>query len=144
MQNLKPLGPLKFDGNISENWRKWKQKWMLYAKASGVEKKDEATQCAVLLHVIGDDALEIYDSFTFEESEQDKIAPLIAKFEAYCSPKKNLTYERYIFNTCTQSGRPFDTFVVDLRNKAKTCEFGALQNSLIRDRIVCGIDSNRI
>lgn len=114
MQNLKPLGPLKLHGNISENWRRWKQKWALYAKASGAEKKDEATQCAdVLLHVIGDDALEVYDSFTFEEGEQNKITPLIAKFEAYCSPKKNLTYERYIFNTCIQNGRPFDTFVVD-------------------------------
>ena len=144
MQNLKPPGPLALHGNISDNWRRWQQRWNLYAKASGAEKKDEATQCALFLHVIGDDALDVYNSFTFDDSERNKIARLIAKFEAYCSPKKNLTYERYVFNSCTQNGRPFDTFVVDLRNKAKTCEFGAMQDTLIRDRIVCGIDSNTI
>ena len=76
-----------------------------------------------MLHVIGDDALEVYGSFTFEESKQNKITPLIATFVAYCTPKKNLKYVYlYIWN-----GRPFDTFVVDLPNKANTCEFGALR-----------------
>jgi hypothetical protein len=52
--------------------------------------------------------------------------PLIKKFEDHCAWMKNLTYERYRFNTCTQDGRPFDTFLVDLINKAKICEFGTL------------------
>ena len=37
-----------------------------------------------------------------------------------------------------------DVFVTDLRTKAKTCEFGTLRDSLIRDRIVCGIDNKNI
>ncbi|CAB4020913.1 Hypothetical predicted protein [Paramuricea clavata] len=43
----------------------------------------------------GETAIEIYNTFTFPESEIDKIEPLIHKFEAeaYCTPKKNLTYE---------------------------------------------------
>jgi len=132
------------DGNIAENWRKWKQRWTLYAKASGVDAKDEETQCAVFLHTIGDEALEVYDTFTFTESEENKIEPLIGKFDAYCSPKKNVTYERYLFFSCGQNGRSIDAFVTDLRTKAKTCEFGTLQDSLIKDRIVCGIDSKGI
>ncbi|CAB3978567.1 Hypothetical predicted protein [Paramuricea clavata] len=58
----------------------------LYAKASGADEKDEGTQCAIFLHTIGEEALEIYDTFTFTETEQDKIQPLIQKFESYCTP----------------------------------------------------------
>ena len=136
------MGPLKLEGNIAENWRKWKLRWSLYAKASGADKQEEATQCAIFLHTIGEEALEVYDTFSFTEEQKDKLVPIIEKFEAYCSPKKNTTYKRYIFNSCTQNGRTIDAFVTDLRSKAKTCEFGDLQDSLIRDRIVCGIDDN--
>ncbi len=31
-----------------------------------------------------------------------------------------------------------------LRNKAKTCNFGALTDKLIRDRLVCGIDNDSV
>lgn len=144
MEHMKPIGPLRMDGNVAENWRKWKQRWVLYAKASGVDSKDEETQCAVLLHTIGEEALEVYDTFTFTEAEENKIEPLVAKLEAYCAPKKNVTYERYLFFSCTQNGRPIDAFVTDLRTKAKTCEFGTLNDSLIKDRIVCGIDSQSV
>ena len=138
------MGPLKMDRNVAENWRKWRHCWNLYAKASGANEKDQATQCAVFLHTIGEEALAVYDTFSFTETKKDKIEPLVQKFEDYCLPKRNTTYERYVFNTCKQNGRTLDEFLLDLRNKAKTCEFGELRDSLIRDRIVCGIDNNSV
>ena len=85
--------------NMAENWRKWKQHWVLYAKASGVDSKDEETRCAVFLRTIGEEALEVSYTFTFTltDGKEDKIETLVAKFEAYCSPKKKVTYERYLF-----------------------------------------------
>ena len=45
-----------------------------------------------------------------------------------------------MFNTCSQrDGETTDQYVTDLKTKAQTCEFGELKDSLIRDRIVCGI-----
>ena len=35
---------------------------------------------------------------------------------------------------------PFDTFVSKLRQLAATCEYGELQDQLIRDRIVIGLN----
>jgi HD superfamily phosphohydrolase YqeK len=90
-EHMKPMGPLKMDGNVAENWRKWRQRWNLYAIASGADEKDEEIQCAIFLHTIGEEALEIYDTFNFTETEQDKIEPLIQKFESYCTPRKNTT-----------------------------------------------------
>ena len=44
------------------------------------------------------------------------------RFEKYCNPKKNITYERYIFFTRNQErGEPVESFVTDIMLKAKTC-----------------------
>ena len=51
-------------------------------------------QCAILLHLIGEDALRIYNTFTFVDNEVDKIKPIIGKFDDHFNPKKNITYER--------------------------------------------------
>lgn len=66
------------------------------------------------------------------------------QFEAFCKPRKNITWERHIFNTRNQkSSEPIDQYVTDLRNKSKGCEFGELTDGLIRDRIVCGIHDDQ-
>ena len=62
---MEPLDPLRLDGNISENWKKWKQRWLLYSKASGAGEKEESVQCAIFLHMIGEPALDVYESFEF-------------------------------------------------------------------------------
>ena len=57
-----------------------------------------------------------------------------------------MTYERYVFNRRVQdNGETFDAFLADLRRLARTCDFGTLEESIIRDRIVIGIreDSTR-
>ena len=141
MDNLKPLNALSLTGDIAENWKRWKQRWEIFSLASGCKDKAEDVQCAIFLHQIGDDTLNIYDSFTFSTTEKDKIAPLITKFDGHFNPKKNITFQRYLFNTCVQDGRSFDIFYVDITNKANNCEFGSLKDDLIKDRIVCGIDS---
>ena len=37
-----------------------------------------------------------------------------------------------------------DNYVTTLRALAETCDFGALKDNLIRDRIVCGVRDNGI
>ena len=65
---------------------------------------------------------------------------IMDKFEAYCNPRKNVTWERHVFNTQNQRiGETIDQYVTELCTKAKSCEFGLLTESLIKDRIVCGI-----
>lgn len=54
-----------------------------------------------------------------------------------------MTFERHRFFTCTQkSGETIDQYVTELRSRSKTCEFNELTESLIKDRIVCGIPDN--
>ena len=145
MEGLKPPKALSFDGNVAENWRRWIQQFRLYLNATGRDKKSEQIQCSTLLSVAGEDAVEVYNTFVLDEAEQNKIEPLIEKFEQYCTPKKNVTFERHVFNTRSQGpGEHIDSYITEMRKLPKACEFGILHDSLIKDRIVCGISSAEV
>ena len=97
MDKLQPPGPLVLQGNLSENWRKWKQRFELYSTASGLGEKDEKVQSATLLHVVGEEALEIYNTFEWNErGDENKVSCIMDKFEAYCNPRKKVTWERHV------------------------------------------------
>ena len=73
------------------------------------------------------------------------ITQLKKAFRDYCNPRKNTTYERHKPNTRNQADdESIDQYVTELQTLAATCEFGDLKDSLIRDRIVCGINSQAI
>ena len=144
MSSFKPPSTLNLEGNVADNWRKWKQRFQLYMEASGSMKKPEKQRVAIFLHLIGEDALEIYNTFSLSTAEQ-KLDVLFQKFEDYCNPRRNITFERHKFFTCVQEPtESIDQYVTELRTKASTCEFGELCESLIRDRIVCGISCNTL
>ena len=135
--------PLKLDGNIAENWRRWKKTYELYMTATEKDKKSQKIQCATFLTLAGEAAIAIHETLTFEETEKDKIEPLIAKFEAYCLPKKNVTHERHLLNLRKQkTDESIDQFMTELKRLAKNCEYGELTNSIIKDRILEGINND--
>ena len=51
------------DGNVSENFRKWKREMEVYMVASGGSEKDKKIQTSILLHCAGPKVIEIYDQF---------------------------------------------------------------------------------
>ena len=139
MSAFKPPSTLSLEGNVADNWRKWKQRFQLYMEASGSMKKPEKQRVAIFLHLVGEEGLEIYNTFSLSTVEQ-KLDIIFKKFEDYCNPRRNITFERHKFFTCVQEPtESIDQYVTELRTKASTCEFGELCESLIRDRIVCGI-----
>lgn len=76
---------------------------------------------------------------TLNISEEDKVDydKLVEAFKAYCLPQSNETYERYVFRSRVQAdGEPFEQFYRDLQLKVGSCNFGTLQASMLRDRIV--------
>ena len=96
--------------------------------------------------VIGPDALEILDAFQYEEAANSKdIEKVLYKFEEFCIGTTNEIYEGYCFNKREQfPDESFDTYLSALRSMSKSCNFGTLEESLIRDRIVVGIKENSV
>ena len=101
-ESLKQPEELVLEGNIAENWRKFKQEFELYKIASGCDTKPPKQKIALLLHVARKQAIEVYNTFCFEPEEEGKYECVIDKFASYCNPKKNETYERYVFNSRNQ------------------------------------------
>ncbi len=90
-------------------------------------EKSESRQIAVLLHCIGEEALDIYNSLVieYENPQRKKLSEVLAAFRTYCAPRKNTVFERHQFWAhifSEQAG--IDKFGTELRNKTRTCEFG--------------------
>ena len=115
-------------GNISANWKKFKQKYTNY---------EIATRVATLLTVIGNNAIDVFTTLTWDAGDDKKIEQVLLKFEEHCEPKKNVSYERYkFFSRAQENGESIDQYITILRKLCETCEFGTLKNSLIKDRIM--------
>ena len=141
---------LELTGNLSTNWKKFHRAWSNYEIAARLKDHDnpdanKSLRTATLLTCIGSDALDVYDGLDFESEEQKTdIDIVIQKLQSYCIGETNEIYERYRFNKRDQElNESVDAYVTALRTLAKTCNFGALEDSLIRDRIVIGVKDNQ-
>ena len=112
----------------------------LYIELS-MARKSEKDKCSVFLYVIGQKGWDVYNTMNLDDTQHDKINILFTKFEEYCKTKQNMTVERHQFNTRVQDKvEQIDRYVTDLWLSAKNCSFRNLDNELIRDRIVCGVN----
>ena len=104
---LPPPAPLEIHSDqAGEKWKRFERAWDNYALATGLSEKSEEVQVATLLTVIGEEAREVYPTFTFSaEGDKKKIKPVLGQFERYCEPQRNVPFERYKFNRrCHEAG----------------------------------------
>ena len=132
-----PLPPkLEMDGCLSTNWKRFKRNWSNYKIASRLNKEPKELRAATLLTCIGPAAMEVFDGFEFSEGEDKNIDTILQKFEEYCVGTTNEIYERYKFNSRVQEdGESIDKFITALRRLAKTCNYGALAEHMIREGV---------
>lgn len=132
------------NGNRSKNFDIFKQKWENFELATEMESKPNKVRVATLLSVVGTEALEIYNTFQWENSEEKTVTKILDKLEKFCKPKKNVTYERFLLLTRKQKhDEKVDDFARDLRTQAESCDLGELKYSIIKDAFVLGIASNK-
>jgi uncharacterized lipoprotein YehR (DUF1307 family) len=55
--------PLSLIGNVKENWKKFSSAWNNYEIATGYVKKDDKVRVAALLSVVGEEGVELYNTF---------------------------------------------------------------------------------
>lgn len=66
METFKPPEQLELSGNIADNWRRFKRRFDIYMDARSSVNKGDRTKTSILLYVIGESALELYNTFTFD------------------------------------------------------------------------------
>ncbi len=64
---------------------------------------------------------------------------MLLALKSHFEPKTNVIYERYMFNTADlDPSENIDKYVTRLKRLSASCEYGTLENQMIRDRIVLG------
>ena len=117
MERLLPPKQLLLEGNLVENWKRWKKEFAFYMTATEYDSKAYNVKSSLLLHCIGEKAREIYDTLTFDVADDNmKLDKILEKFEAYLAPRKNITYSRYKFLTYRQEeGQSFSKYLTAIR-----------------------------
>ncbi len=151
--------PLAFEGNVADSWRIFEQVYDIFIAAAHHDKPAK-TRAYILLNLAGPEAIERERSFVYAEEVRapDENGAILTpaetredpeclkrKFREICDLQQNKTLERHKFHSINQKqGETIESFISDLRIKAKACHFRELTDELICDRIVCGINSESL
>ena len=120
MENIEAPKPLDLDGNVNKNWRRFKQAWEIYlaTKTTGTDKAtDEKYRAALLIHTLGEEAREVYNSFSWtSEGDEWKVDKIVEKFTDYCADRDSEAIHAYRFFTCRQAkGQSIDWYYRELQ-----------------------------
>ncbi|PFX12101.1 Retrovirus-related Pol polyprotein [Stylophora pistillata] len=122
-------------GNISENFRRWRRKVEVYLAASGATAKEKQIQTAIILNCAGNDVLEVYENFTWnEERDKDDPEKFLEALEKYCNPGDNEVMESHRFWNIEYQ-EPFDKLFTELLTRITACNF-LEKDRMLRDKIV--------
>ena len=139
--SLPPPEPMNIKtGNPAVNWKYFEEDWNNWATATKLDTESPQIVLAALKRIIGRETREIAENLPITSRNDPKV--VLKALRDHFIPKKNVSYERYMFNTTVQGEDTIDNYVNKLRKLAISCEFDDLKDSLIRDRIVVGVTSN--
>uniref|UniRef100_A0A0A9W2U6 RNA-directed DNA polymerase n=1 Tax=Lygus hesperus TaxID=30085 RepID=A0A0A9W2U6_LYGHE len=127
-----------FDSSQNKlDWNAWRRKFERYRLTSRLIHEQDEVQVSVLLLSMGDDAEDIYESFSLKSPSFNQV---VDKFNKFYEKKTNIVYERAKFNRRSQlENESAESFVVNLYKLIKTCSYGPLHDELLRDRLVVGV-----
>ena len=136
--------PFTFDRPTA--WPEWKKRFERYRIASELTAKDEHVQVSTLIYAMGPDAEHIFESFTFASDDDDKNFDVVLnKFDEHFVPKKNIIFERAKFHKRKQEdGESVEAFIRALYDLSVNCDFKALRDDFIRDKLVIGLKNKEL
>ena len=103
---------------------------------------EESAKKAMLLTVVGPAVFRTLTSLVSPATVDDKtFKELTDTLEQYYSPKPSEIVQWFRFNTrCRQLTESVSAFVTELRSLAQHRNYGDSLNSMLRDRLVCGVN----
>ncbi|XP_054871220.1 uncharacterized protein K02A2.6-like [Amphiprion ocellaris] len=132
--------PEPFDFAKPQQWEKWIRRFERFRQASNLHLSSEANQVNTLIYCMGDEGDDILRGQALSEVQRHQYQAVRDTLDAYCVPRKNIIYERARFNQRVQQvDETVDSFVTALYALAVNCNYGALHDELIRDRLVVGL-----
>ena len=127
-----------------EEWRQYAERIQHYFAANGVT--DAERKRAIFLSVIGPRTYKLLSSLVAPSKPGEKTYDeLVVALTEHHSPAPSEIVQRFKFNSrFRHAGESVATYVAELRSIAQTCDYGTSLDEMLRDRIVCGINDDRI
>jgi hypothetical protein len=86
MESVKPPSGFNIDAdNLNEEWKSFKQEMKFYLMASEKDGKSDGIKTSLLLHCMGKEAIQVYNTLTFDPATDNMVYEKVV--------------ERYIFFT---------------------------------------------
>ena len=137
--------PMDIKGDVASNWKFFRSSFEDYLVATKLDAEDENTRVATLRSVLGKEAKMILQHLDMTDENRRRVTPTLESLEAYFLPQTNVVYERYVFRSALQqTGETFDEYLARLRRLASTCSYHQLEDEMIRDNIVYGIQDDSV
>ena len=128
-----------------EDWTSYIERLNFYFAANDVAA--EAKQRAILLSVCGASTYKLIRSLV---SEPDKLnstpfKDIVKLVKDHYDPKPSSIVQRHKFNSRTRApGESIAAYVAALREIAEHCDYKDSLNDMLRDRLVCGVNHEKI
>ena len=136
MAQYKPPNPLNFS---EPNWPKWKALYETFRLLTDLQHKRGEIQVASLKYCLGPEAEDVVKTFNLSEEDSKKYEVVIAKFDSYFTPRKNvLRLRRTFYRRIQRPQEDTEAYLRALFVAAEDCGFRD-KDEHIRDQFVAGI-----
>ena len=137
MANIRLEPPELFDFKTLDEWEKWRRRFKQFRVASGLSGE---RQVCTLLYCLGEEAENVLSSMNITAEERGSYVAVLKKFNDFFKVQKNIIFEIAHFNRRAQrDGESVEQYISDLYSLAENCEYGAMKDEMIRDRLVVGL-----
>ena len=132
----------------SDSWEQYIERLNFYFEANGVTTSDDHLKIrrAILLSSVGKKTYKLMSDLLAPakpgEKSYDELCTLV---KSHFNPKPSESVQRHKFNNRFRlNGENVSDFVAALRNMAEYCNFGGSLENMLCDRLVSGINNERI
>ena len=104
----------------------------------------------VVLYLLGNRVTRVaqvigYRKWCHRVIQKVEVKEIVEALEHHFSPRLSVIVERFKFHSKSrQEGENVAEFVAGLRRLSEHCQFGTTLEDMLRDRLVCGLDDDRI
>ena len=132
-----------FDAN-EQTWEEYCEILEQFFEANGINDGDK--QRAILISAVGPVTYKLMRNLLSPQKPSSKTYDeLVRLMKEHFNPKPSEIVQRFKFDSrIRQPGESISAYVAELRRLAQDCDYGSTLERMLRDRLVCGINDDRI
>ena len=140
-QLVKDMPPFNLD--MGEDFTEYSERFGQFLLANSVGNAD--MKRAVFLSTVGAPAYKLLRGLLGAEVTTKSFDDLVKTLKEHLQPAPNVIAERFKFNKRDRKqGESVNSYIAELRKYSEHCAFGDGLNEYLRDRFVCGLNSQSI